>query len=299
MDARGLSAAAQCAFCQAAGGCREGLRGGRSWAPERDAVHRGGTRGGPGQHGGLCRFKVAAAGEQDASPLRQGAREGARISARQARCLPRTAVPVPLRSAGPPDRRPDSRQFGLVVDAVKAWPGSAATCRTPRATASLDCVSTRGRWRAMGRDEETGSQVEQRNWTQSCGSRMLTSKTAPGVRSAFPRIAATKSGQLMCYENRTTAKATDSASFSALPPNATGLRRLLFPLRPPARWGRPRHAHGLAVMRGQKRRECVNGGRRACNNCRHARACPAHPRLLAANAWVAGPSPAMTKMQVS
>src|SRR5436190_15475945 len=209
MDPRGLSAAAQCAFCQAADGCREGLRGGRSWAPERDAVHRGGTRGGPGQHGRLCRFKVAAAGEQDASPLRQGAREGARISARQARCLPRTAVPVPLRSAGPPDRRPDSCQFGLVLDAVKAWPGSAATCRTPRATASLDCVSTRGRWRAMGRDEETGSQVEQRNWTQSCGRRTLTSKTAPGVRSAFPRIAATKSGQLMCYENRTTAKATD------------------------------------------------------------------------------------------
>src|SRR5436189_539223 len=217
MDARGLSAAAQCAFCQAAGGCREGLRGGRSWAPERDAVHRGGTRGGPGQHGHLCRFKVAAAGEQDASPLRQGAREGARISARQARCLPRTAVPVPLRSAGPPDRRPDSCQFGLVLDAVKAWPGSAATCRTPRATASLDCVSTRGRWRAMGRDEETGSQVEQRNWTQSCGSRTLTSKTAPGVRSAFPRIAATKSGQLMCYENRTTAKATDTRSLGIKP----------------------------------------------------------------------------------
>src|SRR5204862_3616987 len=42
--------------------------------------------------------------------------------------------------------------------------------------------------------------------------RMLTSKTAPGVRSAFPRIAATKSGQLMCYENRTTAKATDIPS---------------------------------------------------------------------------------------
>src|SRR5436853_5197015 len=37
----------------------------------------------------------------------------------------------------------------------------------------------------------------------------LDQKTAPGVRSAFPRIAATKSGQLMCYENRTTAKATD------------------------------------------------------------------------------------------
>src|SRR5436190_10624900 len=180
MDPRGLSAAAQWAFCQAAGGYREGLRGGRSWAPERDAVHRGGTRGGPGQHGGLCRFKVADAGEQDASPLRQGAREGARISARQDRCRPRTAVPVPLRSAGPPDRRPDSAQFGLVLDAVKAWPGSAATCRTPRATASLDCVSTRGRWRAMGRDEETGSQVEQRNWTQTCGSRTLTSKRHRG-----------------------------------------------------------------------------------------------------------------------
>src|SRR3954467_2821894 len=31
-----------------------------------------------------------------------------------------------------------------------------------------------------------------------------------------------------------------------------------------------------------------------CSPHRHARACPAHPRLTAAKAWVAGTSPAMT-----
>jgi hypothetical protein len=31
------------------------------------------------------------------------------------------------------------------------------------ATASLDRVSTRGQWQIMGRDEETGFEVEQRN----------------------------------------------------------------------------------------------------------------------------------------
>src|SRR5437764_12688627 len=60
-----------------------------------------------------------------------------------------------------------------------------------------------------GSGRRNGLSGRTKNWTQSCGSRTLTSKTAPGVRSAFPRIAATKSGQLMCYENRTTAKATD------------------------------------------------------------------------------------------
>ena len=97
-----------------------------------------------------------------------------------------------------------------MLNAVKAWPESTFVRGTRDATASLDRVSTRSRGHGMGRDEETGLQVEQRNWAQSCASRALTDKTAPGVGSAFPRIAATKSGQLMCYKNRTTAKATDT-----------------------------------------------------------------------------------------
>ena len=40
---------------------------------------------------------------------------------------------------------------------------SASARRTHGATASLDHVSTRGHWQSMGRDEETGYQVEQRN----------------------------------------------------------------------------------------------------------------------------------------
>jgi len=45
---------------------------------------------------------------------------------------------------------------GLVLDAVKAWPGSASARRTRSATASPDRVSTRGQRKTMGRDEETG-----------------------------------------------------------------------------------------------------------------------------------------------
>jgi len=45
---------------------------------------------------------------------------------------------------------------GLVLDAVKAWPGSASARRTRSATANLERVSTRGQRKIMGRDEETG-----------------------------------------------------------------------------------------------------------------------------------------------
>src|SRR6516225_6924398 len=52
-------------------------------------------------------------------------------------------------------RRPDPCQCGLVLDAVKAWPGSASASGNGDATASPDGVSTRGQWQIMGRDEET------------------------------------------------------------------------------------------------------------------------------------------------
>jgi hypothetical protein len=50
-----------------------------------------------------------------------------------------------------------------VLAAVKAWLGDASIGRAAIPTASLDGVSTRGQRHGMGRDEETGSQVEQRN----------------------------------------------------------------------------------------------------------------------------------------
>jgi hypothetical protein len=50
-----------------------------------------------------------------------------------------------------------------VLDAVEAWPAGVSASRTRRATANLDGVSTRGQQQIMGRDEEKGFRVEQRN----------------------------------------------------------------------------------------------------------------------------------------
>src|SRR5208337_4636097 len=74
-------------------------------------------------------------------------------------------------------------QRGRVLAAVKAWPGSIGARRQQTATASLDRVSTRGQRQGMGRDEETGFQVEQRNRTYSCAgvTRKDHHETAPGV----------------------------------------------------------------------------------------------------------------------
>src|SRR6516165_1678025 len=55
----------------------------------------------------------------------------------------RTAFPVVrAQHSRPSDHRPDPGQCGLVLDAVKAWPGSACARRARGATASLDGVST-------------------------------------------------------------------------------------------------------------------------------------------------------------
>jgi hypothetical protein len=110
--------------------------------------------------------------------------------------------------AGPTHGR-DHVELGLVLDAVKAWPGSGGAGRSPGATASLDRISPRGLAQPMGRDEETGLKVEQRNEAES--GLALTRPNGAGGCSASPRTAEPKSGQLMCYQNRTTSKATDTA----------------------------------------------------------------------------------------
>src|SRR5262249_60231290 len=99
----------------------------------------------------------------------------------------RAALPVPLRSRGRSTHASDEVEPGLVLDAVKAWPGSAGAGRSPRATASLDRISTRGPTQSLGRDEETGPQVEQRN--EAGTGPGLTSPNGARERSAFPERA--------------------------------------------------------------------------------------------------------------
>jgi len=75
----------------------------------------------------------------------------------------------------------------------------------------------------MGRDEETRFEVEQRN--EAGSGPIVTSPNGAGGCSAFPRTAEPKSGQLMCYQNRTTSKATDTASNSREASRMGGARK--------------------------------------------------------------------------
>ena len=63
----------------------------------------------------------------------------------------------------PSDRHPDRTKRAVVLEAVKVWPGNGGACRKVGATANLDSFCARQRKRSAGRDEETGSQIEQRN----------------------------------------------------------------------------------------------------------------------------------------
>jgi len=64
-------------------------------------------------------------------------------------------------------QRPDRPQCDAVLATVKAWPGDSRRSRRCTATASLDGGCARRPGNSTGRDEETGSQVEQRNWLGS------------------------------------------------------------------------------------------------------------------------------------
>jgi hypothetical protein len=63
----------------------------------------------------------------------------------------------------PSDRHPDCTKRAVVLEAVKMWPGNGGACRKVGATANLDSSCARRRQRTMGRDEETGFEIEQRN----------------------------------------------------------------------------------------------------------------------------------------
>src|SRR5262249_49364321 len=130
----------------------------------------------------------------------------------------RTALPVPLRSSRPRDRLPDSLELGLVLDAVKAWPGSAGACRSPTATTSLDRISTRGPAQSLGRDEETGFQIEQRNW--------------PGAADSSPLMSTCRSGTVVPLSS---GAQTQKRTFDVLPkPDKSKSYRHSRPCRPGA-----------------------------------------------------------------
>ena len=57
----------------------------------------------------------------------------------------------------------------VVLEAVKLWPGKAGVRRKVGATANLDSSCARRLCNTAGRGEETGFQVEQRNWNEGSG----------------------------------------------------------------------------------------------------------------------------------
>src|ERR1700756_993939 len=64
----------------------------------------------------------------------------------------------------PSDASSDHKQRAAALGAVKARPGNGGACGQDRATADLDCPCAHRPPTHVGRGEETGFQVEQRNW---------------------------------------------------------------------------------------------------------------------------------------
>src|SRR5271167_1874263 len=76
---------------------------------------------------------------------------------------------IRARWQAPSDRRPDRIKPAVVLEAVKVWPGKAGVRRKVGATANLDSSCARWLCNTAGRSEETGLQVEQRNWNEGSG----------------------------------------------------------------------------------------------------------------------------------
>src|SRR5271169_3353530 len=75
-------------------------------------------------------------------------------------------VPRAPTASSPRTCHPDHNQRAAVLGAVKARPGSDTACGQRRATADLDSPCARRPPTPVGRGEETGFQVEQRNWKE-------------------------------------------------------------------------------------------------------------------------------------
>src|SRR5271169_4118063 len=64
---------------------------------------------------------------------------------------------------------PDHNQRAAVLGSIKARPGNDGACGPGRATAGLDSPCARRPATRVGRGEETGFKVEQRNWYEGSG----------------------------------------------------------------------------------------------------------------------------------
>ena len=67
-------------------------------------------------------------------------------------------------ASSPRTCHPDHNQRAAVLGSFKARPGNDGVCGQVRATAGLDSPSARRPSTPVGRGEETGFQIEQRNW---------------------------------------------------------------------------------------------------------------------------------------
>src|SRR5271170_4584257 len=78
-------------------------------------------------------------------------------------------TPRAATASSPRTRHPDHTERAAVLGAIKARPGNDGACGQRRATAGLDSPCARRPPTHVGRGEETGFQVEQRNWYQGSG----------------------------------------------------------------------------------------------------------------------------------
>jgi hypothetical protein len=78
-------------------------------------------------------------------------------------------VPRAPTASSPRTRHPDHNEQAAVLGSLKARPGNDGACGQHRATAGLDSPCARRLPTRVGRGEETGFHVEQRNWNEGSG----------------------------------------------------------------------------------------------------------------------------------
>src|SRR5271169_6665075 len=78
-------------------------------------------------------------------------------------------TPRAATASSPRTRHPDHTERAAVLGSIKARPGNDGACGQRRATADLDSPCARRPPTHVGRGEETGFQVEQRNWYEGSG----------------------------------------------------------------------------------------------------------------------------------
>src|SRR5271155_1903445 len=78
-------------------------------------------------------------------------------------------TPRAATASSPRTRHPDHTERAAPLGALQAPPGNDGACGQRRATADLDSPCARRPPTHVGRGEETGFQVEQRNWYEGSG----------------------------------------------------------------------------------------------------------------------------------